>query len=119
MSKLARGIDPGRLAACAHSCRVLFRLPARLWAIGTPAIEASATVSPKAELNQRSFGTIESLRELKPGSLEALDTVARAVPVKCEDGRAFITLSRDQRFKIGVQLSRPNLVGIAMTSRWQ
>ncbi len=88
-------------------------------ALPAPAVEASATASANAALRPPSFEAIESRRDLNRGPLEALDTVARAMPVQYEGGRAFITLSRDQRFKMGVQLSRPNLVGIGMISRWE
>jgi hypothetical protein len=121
----------------AGSIRVSKEPTARLWVIGTifsllvggcasstgalpaPAIDATATASSEAELHQRSFGELDSHRDLNPGSHEALDTVARAVPIQCQGGRAFIPLSRDQRFEVGLQLSRPNLFGFAMISRWQ
>jgi hypothetical protein len=88
-------------------------------ALPAPAVEASATASSTAELHRRSFGALDSHRDPNPGSRRALDTVARAVPVQCQGGRAFIPLSRDQRFEVGVQLSRPNLFGFAVISRWQ
>jgi hypothetical protein len=84
-----------------------------------PAVEASAIARSNAELDPRPLGALDRHRDSNPGSRKALDTVARGVPVRCQGGRAFIPLARDQRFEVGVQLSRPNLLGFALISRWE
>ncbi len=89
-------------------------------ALPAPAVEASATASsPKSETGERSLRANNSHPDPNPSSHETLDTLARAVPLQCQDGRAFLPLSRERRFEVGVQLSRPNLFGLAVISRWQ
>ena len=99
-------ILPLFLAGCASTTSVL-----------PPAAEGAVTALAKGENRPSAFDTRES--SPAANALGSIDTVARVVPVQCESGKPFIPLAHEQRFKIGVQVARPNVVGIAMISRWQ